>query len=240
MKSVSLRYYVYQFSDKTDNFEYLAPNLILGSKFQKSRCGFGISILEILCAPIFKQNEQLWIFGPKFAQKLMLGLEFQKSNSGFRINTSTISCVSIVSQNGQHLVFRPKFGEIAQLCAIFWFKYCWGCCRELGGGGWRWMHSLVIPFDDIFKNLSLVVSYTPVMLHSQWHYWSSSLHKGYPWYKVPSHTISRSWDTSWGGGRGFIPPYMLIPISDIYPCITPVHKLFAQLCCCLGLQLHWR
>ena len=32
------------------------------------------------------------------------------------------------------------------------------------------MHSLVIPFDDIFKNLSLVVSYTPVMLHSQWHY----------------------------------------------------------------------
>ena len=23
------------------------------------------------------------------------------------------------------------------------------------------MHSLVIPFDDIFKNLSLVVSYTP-------------------------------------------------------------------------------
>ena len=32
------------------------------------------------------------------------------------------------------------------------------------------MHSLVIPFDDIFKNLSLVVSYTPVMLHSQWRY----------------------------------------------------------------------
>ena len=32
------------------------------------------------------------------------------------------------------------------------------------------MHSLVIAFDDIFKNLYLVVSYTPVMLHSQWHY----------------------------------------------------------------------
>ena len=36
--------------------------------------------------------------------------------------------------------------------------------------GWRWVHSLVIPFDDIFKNLSLVASYTPAMLHSQWHY----------------------------------------------------------------------
>ena len=41
---------------------------------------------------------------------------------------------------------------------------------EVDGAGWRGLHSLVIPFDDIFKNLSLVVSYTPVMLHSQWHY----------------------------------------------------------------------
>ena len=38
---------------------------------------------------------------------------------------------------------------------------------EVDGAGCRWVHSLVIPFDDIFKNLSLVVSYTPVMLHSQ-------------------------------------------------------------------------
>ena len=57
------------------------------------------------------------------------------------------------------------------------------------------------------------VSYTPVMLHSQWHYWSSSLHKGYLWYKVPSHTISRSWDTS--RGAGCILPYPLLPISHV-------------------------
>ena len=197
----------------------------------------------------FKQNEELWIFGPKFAQKLMLELEFQKSNSGFGISTFTISCVSIFSQNGQHLVSRPKFGEIAQLCAIVWFKYCWGCFRELGrgwneldGARWRWVHSLVIPFNDIFENLSLVVGYTPAMLHSQWHYWSLSLHNGYPWYKFPSHTIYRSWDTSGGleVGRGCIPLYLLLPISHVCPCITPVHKLFAQLCRCLGLQLHWR
>ena len=39
------------------------------------------------------------------------------------------------------------------------------------------------------------VSYRPVILHSQWHYWSSSLHKGYLWYKFQPHTISRSWVT---------------------------------------------
>ena len=123
-----------------------AQKWILGSKFQKSKSGFGISILEILCVPIFRQNGQLWLFGPKFAQKWILGSEFQKSKSGFGINTSNIPCVPIFSQNGQLLIFWPKFGEIAQLHAIFWFKYCWGCCRELGGGwnelggsGWSWV-----------------------------------------------------------------------------------------------------
>ena len=40
------------------------------------------------------------------------------------------------------------------------------------------------------------VSNTSVMLHSQWNYWLSSLHKGYFCYKFQAHTISRSWDTS--------------------------------------------
>ena len=85
-----------------------------------------------------------WVqIGSKFAQKWIFGSEFQKSKSGFRIYTSNIPCVPIFSQNRQLLIFRPKFGEIAQLHAIFWFKYCWGCCRELGGdwnelGGGRW------------------------------------------------------------------------------------------------------
>ena len=117
-----------------------------GSKFQKSKSGFGIIIREIPCVPIFRQNEQLWIFGPKFAQKWILGTEFQKSKSGFGINTSNIPCVPVFSQNGQLLIFWLKFGEIAQLRAIVWSKYCWGCCRKLGGdwnklggGGWSYV-----------------------------------------------------------------------------------------------------
>ena len=124
----------------------ICPKRKLGFEIQKTNVGIRISILEIPCVPIFRQNGQLWIFGPKFAQKWILGSEFQKSKSGFGINTSKIPCVPILSQNGQLLIFRPKFGEIAQLRAIFWFKYCWGCCRELGegwnklgGGGWSWV-----------------------------------------------------------------------------------------------------
>ena len=145
-----------------------AQKWILGSKFQKSKPGFGISILEILRAPIFRQNGQLWLFGPKFAQKWILWSEIQKSKSGFGINTSNIPCVPIFSQNGQRLICCHKFEEIAQLRAIFWLEYCWGCWREPGGGwnelgggrwswveaemswvkvdeaGWRWVHGLVI------------------------------------------------------------------------------------------------
>ena len=116
-----------------------AQKRILWSTFQKSKSRYGISIHDILHAPIFRQNGQVWIFGPKFAQKWILGSKFQKSKSRFGISTSNIPSVPIFSQNEQLLVFWPKFGEIAQLRAIFWFKYYWGCCRELGGGGWRWM-----------------------------------------------------------------------------------------------------
>ena len=125
-------------------------------------------LAEAISIPIFRQKGQPWIFGPKFAQTWILGSEFEKSKSGFEINTSKIPCMPIFSQNGQLLIFRPKFGEIAQLRAIFCFKYYWGCFRELGGGwnelggggwswvevemswvevdgvGWRWVYGLVL------------------------------------------------------------------------------------------------
>ena len=71
--------------------------------------GFGISIFDILCVPVFRQNGQLGISGPKFAQKWILGLEFQKSKSGLPINTSNIPSVPIFSLNGQLLIFGSKY-----------------------------------------------------------------------------------------------------------------------------------
>ena len=144
----------------------ICPKKKLGFEIQKANVGIRISILEILCAPIFRQNGQPWIFGPKFAQKWILGKGFQKSKSGFGINTSNILCVPIFSQIGQLLIFRPKFGEITQLRAIFgsnivegaaesWveadmgsvevdragWRLKWAGWRwmELGGVGWRWV-----------------------------------------------------------------------------------------------------
>ena len=148
------------------NFDVLGPKFgqkwILGSEFKKINVKTRISMLEIQCVLIFRQNWQLCLFGPKFAQKWILGSEFQIFKSRFGISTSKIPCERIFSENGELWIFRLKFGEIAQLHAIFWFEYCLGCCRELdggwnelGGGGWSWVeldgagwscvHGLVIP-----------------------------------------------------------------------------------------------
>ena len=41
----------------------------LGFEIWKTNAGIKISIVEIHCVPIFRQNRQLRIFWPKFAQK---------------------------------------------------------------------------------------------------------------------------------------------------------------------------
>ena len=137
------------FQAKQTTLTFFDPNLSK-NEFKvrncKNYCWNKINILEIPFVPIFWQNKQLLLLGPKFAQKWNLGLEFQKSKYGFSIRTSKTPFVPIFTQNGQFWIFWPKFREIAQLRAIFMFGYCWGCCRELhggwndlGGGGWRWM-----------------------------------------------------------------------------------------------------
>ena len=80
-------------------------------EIQETNVGIGISIFEILCVPIFRQNRQIWLFRPKFAQNWILGSEFWKAASGCTISSSKIPCVLIFRQNGQLWIFRPKFAQ---------------------------------------------------------------------------------------------------------------------------------
>ena len=54
----------------------------LGFEIQKTNVGIRVNIFSIPCVPIFRQNEQLWPFGPTFAQKWILRSKLQKSKSG--------------------------------------------------------------------------------------------------------------------------------------------------------------
>ena len=140
----------------------ICPKRKLGFEIQETNVGIRISILEIPCVLIFRQNDQLWVFGPKFGQKWILGSEFQKSNSGFGISTSKIPWVPIFSQNGQ--LYVQYFGSNIVECVVesrvnaemSWVEVNGAGWRwmELGGGGWswvevdgagwRWVHGLVI------------------------------------------------------------------------------------------------
>ena len=70
---------MYQFSDKTDNFDFFGRNFpknrILRSKFQKSMSGFRISILEIQRAPFFRQNFEF--LGPNLHKNGFWGRNFK-------------------------------------------------------------------------------------------------------------------------------------------------------------------
>ena len=102
------------FQSKQTTLTFLAqicPKRKLGFEIQKTNIGIRISILQIPCVPIFRQNGQLWIFRPKFAQKRILASKFQKSKSGFGIGILEILYAPIFRQNRQLGIFGPKFAQ---------------------------------------------------------------------------------------------------------------------------------
>ena len=81
----------------------ICPKTNLKLETLKINVGIRISTLEIPCVPIFRENGQPWVFGPKFAQKW----KFQKSKSGFGSSILKTLCAPIFSK--QLWIFGPKF-----------------------------------------------------------------------------------------------------------------------------------
>ena len=76
----------------------ICPKVDLGLAIQKTVVGIRISILDIPCVLMFSQNEQLWIFRPKFVQKKFRVPNWEKRNVGIRINIVETLCVRIFSR----------------------------------------------------------------------------------------------------------------------------------------------
>ena len=106
--------WVCQISGKTKNFDFFSPNLAKnGFRFCNSEnyVRIRISIVKMPCMLIFRENEQPWLFRPKFAQKWVLGSKFQNSKSGFGIYILKIPCAPIFEIKQTILNFR------AQICS---------------------------------------------------------------------------------------------------------------------------
>ena len=131
------------FQLKQTNLNFLVQICLkrkLGFEIHITNVGIRISILEIPCVPIFRQNGQLWIFGSKFAQKWILGSKFQKSKSVFGISILEILCAPIFKQNGQLWIFWPKFAQ----------KWTLGSRFQKSKSGFK-ISILKIPLAQIFS-----------------------------------------------------------------------------------------
>ena len=99
------------FQLKQTNLTLFGPNLPkkkIRIWIPKTNVGVRISILEIPCAPIFRQNRQRWIFGPKFALKWVFRSKLQKSKSWLRISILEILCAPIFREDGKLWIFGPN------------------------------------------------------------------------------------------------------------------------------------
>ena len=94
----------------------ICPKRKLAFWIQKTNVGRRISILEISCVPMFRQNRQIWIFGPKFNQKLILRSKFQKSKSGFGIRILEMLCAPTSRQTDNFEFLASNLPKLT----------CWG------------------------------------------------------------------------------------------------------------------
>ena len=112
-----------QFSDKTDNFEYLGPNLAKTEFWGQNPKNLSVdsesASLRYYVHQFSDKANNFEFLGPNLAKNGFWGQNFKNLILDLK-STPPLYHVSIFSQNGQHLFFRPKFEEIAQLRAIFW------------------------------------------------------------------------------------------------------------------------
>ena len=126
----------------------------MGSKFQKSKSGFWISIFEILCAPISENTNNFEFLGQNLAKNWFWDWNFKDLSLD---SESTLPiyhlCQFLVKIDGFQF-FGLNLGKFANYVQYFdsniegvadsWVEgeMSW---VEVDEAGWRWVHGSVIP-----------------------------------------------------------------------------------------------
>ena len=170
---------MYQFSDKTDNFDFLGPNLPKNEfwcqNFKNLSLVSKSASLRYHVYQFSNKTNNFEFLGPNLPKNCWgrnfknLILDSESTPPLYYVCQFSVKLDNIWFFDlnfGKLPNYVQYFGSNIQGVAESWLEVemSW---VEADGAGWGWVHRLVIPFDDIFKNLPLVVSYTPVMLHSQ-------------------------------------------------------------------------
>ena len=126
--------------------------LFLGSRFLKSKSRSGISSSKIPCGPIFRENGQLRLFLPKFAQDWILRLELPKCKSGSELALPRYHLCKLSGKTSNFKFFGLNLGKFLNYERYFGSKNVgsvaesWAVtersCVEVNGTGWSWVHGL--------------------------------------------------------------------------------------------------
>ena len=102
-------------------FAQICPKMDLGLEIQKTNVGIRISIVKRACMPIFRKNEQLWLFLVQICPKRKLGFEIQKTNVGIRNSIFEIPSLryQFSDKTDNFDFFRRKFAQKW----ILWSKF---------------------------------------------------------------------------------------------------------------------
>ena len=122
------------------------PKMNLGFEIQKTNIEIRISILEIPCVPIFRQNEHLELFRPTFAQKWILGSEFKNLSPDLKSVSPRYHVYQCSVRMDNFEFFGLNLGKLPNYVQYFGCNNVeragWILKRagwRLKWAGWRWM-----------------------------------------------------------------------------------------------------
>ena len=111
LESAYLRYHVHQFSDNANNYEFFGTNLAKNGFWGRNNKNLALDVESVSLrnyvhwTPTSRENQELWIFGSKFAPKAIVVSGFQKCKSRFGISILEILGAEISRQKGQFFNF---------------------------------------------------------------------------------------------------------------------------------------
>ena len=155
LKSASSRYYEYQFSDKTVNIEYLGPNLpktgFWGRNSKNLSLDSESASLSYYVHQFSDKTNNLEILGTNLPKNGFWGRNFKN----LILDSEWTSPLYHMCQFSVKIgiwFFDLNFGKWPNYVQYFGLNIVDGVAEswvEVDGAWWRWVHSLVIPFDDI-------------------------------------------------------------------------------------------
>ena len=119
----------------------ICPKINVGVKISKIEVWIGNQHPWYLCAPIFRQNGQLWMFGPKFAQQWILGSRFKNLSLDSESTPPIYHACQFSVKMENFWFFRLNLGKLpnymqymVQILLRVWQRARW----RLKWAGWRW------------------------------------------------------------------------------------------------------